>query len=313
MNSGSSSTAQSKNESQTPSNAIENDVNTRVKRIYTDKFTNENNSKVLDVLNIKIKPKGKKEETKNEEEKNEDMEINSNKNNKYDIFKEINEKNIAMFKNKLMELNGIKNEEFKKDECKEFYLISRNWFFKFKNAFKNEYCQRLMELKNNNENNNILLERQIIDKMLFLKDEDKNINIIKPKYAFCSKIYPYHTNKGVWDFLQQVFCLYPEIKIESEKIEKEPGKFIYKRDLLKYIKINCILLPPKKYIYNINEYKIKVIKELQTFSFFFNKYKKVTELSNHLKQIIKQNNINLVDINNYKCWIDLNYFNFDKL
>ena len=23
--------------------------------------------------------------------------------------------------------------------------------------------------------------------------------------------------------------------------------------------------------------------------------------------------INIVDINNYKCWIDLNYFNFDKL
>ena len=98
MNSGSSSTTQSKNGSQTPSNAIENEVNTRVKRIYTDKSTNENNSKVIDVLSIKIKPKGKKEETKNEEEKNEDMEINSNKNNKYDIFKEINEKNINIQK-----------------------------------------------------------------------------------------------------------------------------------------------------------------------------------------------------------------------
>ena len=149
--------------------------------------------------------------------------------------------------------------------------------------------------------------------MLFLKDEDKKINIIKPKYAFCNKIYPYNTNKGFWDFLQQVFCLGPEIKMESEKIEQEPGKFIYKRDFLKYIKINCILLPAKKNIYNINEYKIKVIKELQTFSFFFNKYKKVTGLSSHLQQIIKKYNINIVDINNYKCWIDLNYFNFDKL
>ena len=54
-------------------------------------------------------------------------------------------------------------------------------------------------------------------------------------------------------FLQQVFCLGPAIKIESEKIEQEPGKFIYKRDFLKYIKINCILLPQIKNIYNINE------------------------------------------------------------
>ena len=63
-------------------------------------------------------------------------------------------------------------------------------------------------------------------------------------------------------FLQHVFCLDPAIKKESEKIEQRRGKFIYKRDFLKYIKINCILLPPKKNIYNINEYKIKVIKEL---------------------------------------------------
>ena len=153
MNSGSSSTTQSKNGSQTPSNAIENEVNTRVKRIYTDKSTNENNSKVIDVLSIKIKPKGKKEETKNEEEKNEDMEINSNKNNKYDIFKEINEKNINMFKKKLIELSEIKNEEFKNDECKEFYLVSRNWIFKLRNSMKSESLQRLKELKNNKDNN----------------------------------------------------------------------------------------------------------------------------------------------------------------
>ena len=89
-----------------------------------------------------------------------------------------------------------------------------------------------------------------MDKMLFLKNEDKKINIIKLKYAFCNKIYPYNKNKGVWDFIQEVFCLGPAIKIESKKIEQQQGKFIYKRDFLKYIKINCILLPPKKNIYN---------------------------------------------------------------
>ena len=28
---------------------------------------------------------------------------------------------------------------------------------------------------------------------------------------------------------------------------------------------------------------------------------------------MKKNNINIIDIRDYKCWLDLNYFNFDKL
>ena len=74
MSSKSSTTIQSKKElSVTPTKLIENELNSRVKRAFTNKPINENNSNSVNAISIKIKAKAKKDETKNEEEKNEDI------------------------------------------------------------------------------------------------------------------------------------------------------------------------------------------------------------------------------------------------
>ena len=123
-------------------------------------------------------------------------------------------------------------------------------------------------------------------------------------------------NHQLWEFFHKIFGGGPEIKIFSEKIEEEPGKIIYKRDMFKYVKINCIVLPPKKNIIiseNEYEYKNETLKDIQRFYTFFNKYKKVDDLLIYIKQIMKGYNIKIIDMNNYKCWIDLNYDDFKIL
>ena len=318
MSSKSSTTIQSKKElSVTPTKLIENELNSRVKRAFTNKPINENNSNSVNAISIKIKAKAKKDETKNEEEKNEDIGMKKKKyKNEYNIFKELNEKNIEKFREKIGELCSLRLKQFKNGECKEFFLISRTWFLKLRDFLNNFSMIKFKELKDKMYNNDILLERQIMDKAFFLNNEKENIKIIKPKYAFCKKKLPYFATRQIWDLFHQIFGGGPEIKIESEKIEEEPGKFIYKRDSLKYIKINCIILPPKENIFEIKEYQNKILKEFQTFTFFFNKYKKITDLTKYLEQIIKKynnNNIKLADMNNYKLWTDLNYYDFNKL
>ena len=151
-----------------------------------------------------------------------------------------------------------------------------------------------------------------MDKALFLNDEKNLINIIKPKYAFLSKIKPKIVNKNVWDICYKIFGGGPEIKIFPEKIEKEK-KIVYKIDLLKYIRINCIILPFKKKNFEENEYENELVNDIKIFYTFFNKYNKISDLIIYLEKIMKKHNIKLIDNSKYKFWIDINYYDFNIL
>ena len=303
----------------TSPNQLGIDNNFRSKRIEPVNLFIENNLKNNIIFHTAQQTafKGKKIQTKNEEEKNYNIFSNTTKQkiNRYEIFKELNENNKILFRRKFEEINNMLVKEFQNNECQEFYLLIRNWFSKLKDFLKSLNIQIFKELKGQINNNKLLIDKQIFEKALLLNEDKKIIKIINPKFAFYYKIKPVIITKKLWEFCQNIFGGGPEIKMFAEKIEFEPGKFGYKRDLLKYFKINCIILPPK--IRNeINDFKNDIIKDIKIFYTYFNKYKKIGDLLSYLNQIIKNNNLNnlnLIDTNNYKCWIDLNYDDFNKL
>ena len=198
------------------------------------------------------------------------------------------EKIINIFIEKFKELNKQLITEFSNFKCKEFYLIPRHWFKRLREFIDNKSIQILKELKGTMNNSDYLIDKEMIDHALFLNEEEKNINIIKPKYAFFNKIKPLAVNKDLWDFLHKYLGGGPEIKIIAEKQENEAGKITYKREIIKYIRINCIILPEKRDINDINEYINIIANEIQLFYFYFNKFKKVSELLIHIKKIIEK-------------------------
>ena len=304
----------------TSPNQLSIDKNFRLKRTEPVKLINENNLKNNDKLNTPQQNalKGKKIQTKNEEEEKKNCVTLSNskqKANKYEIFKELNENNKILFKRKFEEIYNILVKEFQNNECQEFYLVPRNWFLKLKEFVRELNIQTFKELKGKINNNKLLIDSQIFEKALLLSEKKNNIKIIWPKYALYYKIKPVVINKQLWEFCHNIFGGGPEIKMYAEKIEIEPGKFEYKRDILKYFKINCIILPPKNRN-EINDFKNDIIKDIKIFYTYFNKYKKINDLKSYLDQIIKINNSNilkLIDTNNYKYWIDLNFDDLNKL
>ena len=306
----------------TSPNQLDIDKNFRSKRTEQDKLINENNLKNnISILNTPQQSalKGKKIKSKKEEEEEKNCNILSNtkqKTNRYELFIELNENNKYLFKRKFEEINNILINEYQNNECKEFYLVPREWFSKLREFVKTLNLQTFRELKGKINNNKILIDRQIFEKALLLTEEKNNINIIWPKYAFYYRIKPIVITKQMWDFFQNVFGGGPEIKMYSENVEIEPGKFGYKRDFFKYFRINCIILPPKNMNNQINDFKNDIIKDIKIFYTYFNKYKKISDLQNYLRLIIKNNNTNnlkLIDTNNYKCWIDLNFDDFIRL
>jgi hypothetical protein len=320
-----------KMESKDPKTLNEGDI-LRTKRIYSPSSTSET---ILKEDNTKkIEPEkeslGRMETNsiKNERKKEEETKAETNNKNNNQSSQDENNNFLASFKKSFIELREQLFREFKQENTREFYLISRTWFKKLNDFVKNS--------SNNNQNikeivgkikNDEILDKQVVNKALFLNDEDKKeIKILKTRFYFCNYHKPLCFNKKLWEFLYKVFGGGPEIKILSEPRMGESGNIIYKREMLKYFKINCIILPMKKNNSNIKpismhdlsrsncSYKKKLMNDIQTFYFFVPKNINISDLITHTKNIIKKYTyIKVNDINNIRCWIDLNYDIFEKL
>ena len=291
-------------------NTTEKEESIRIKRISTQIINIEKKETM-----IKNKSENLPLEEINQEEQNTRKEKdNKNSNiNYYEKKTNLNNFNYDSFKRKFSELINQSSNQFKNNIQQEYYLVPRDWIFnlvnlvKLKTSDNQNFYYKIGKI----DNSDILIDKQILDNALFLNDDEKrNHTIIKPKYHFISKIKPYSVSKELWEFLHSNFGGGPEIKLLKVAKKTDSGEIIYERDFLKYVKINCIILPKK---YHCGEKEIK--KNIQTFYFFINKYTKIEALQNHLDQIVRANEqkINLVDKYNYKCWIDLNYYDFNQL
>ena len=193
---------------------------------------NSNNENVDNELNLK------------EIKSNITMAENTNNKNNEENMNDINyEKNL---RNKLNELKEASNEELRKN-CKEYYLISREWMKKLNNYIKDEKAITLSELKKNKDNSDFLLEKEIINRALsYDQDKDKMI-ILKPIYAFNALYKPCPINKPFWEMIHNTFGLEPEIKEYAELTTTQENEQVYRRDYCKYFKVNCVILPMKRY------------------------------------------------------------------
>ena len=233
-------------------------------------------------------------------------------------------KNIANYKPKTnYELKKIYEqlkkesvEELKKPECNEYYFISRKFFVKLR-KFLNSYSNKdIYEELGKIKNDEFLIDKKLLDNALYLKDEKESINILKPKYSFCEQYKPLPIFKPFWDFLFENFKGGPEVK---ESYDYFNG-IKQKRDYAKYVKINCIILPKKKVNVDlcgdsrILKSKKDIISAIQSFYFYLHKHKTIKDLLDHLEQIVRcHDQIGLVNKEEYKCWIDLNFKDFKVL
>ena len=313
-----------------PKKIPENNHNQKIIQKLSE-IEDENNDINSKSLKIKIIPI----HIKNNEEKKDaniieiNNEINMEKNEKVKNFeiKETEEK----IKDKIKILKNFSNDKLH-EGIKEFYLISRDIMVKINNYLSADSDIKFSDLKNPKNNDVFLLDKEIIDKAISLNPEDKNkMIILKPKYAFCNKFKPVPVNKDYWDCLNKYFEIKPEIKEYSEIVD-DKGVISYKRDYCKYIRINCIILPKKrKYNNNITSYKNlysnmssyglsssinpeEIINDIQNFYFFIHKKTSINDVIIHIEQIInKYQYINLDENKDYKCWIDINYYDFEQL
>lgn len=251
----------------------------------------------------------------NKENEKENL-IATKKNDKKEEGINIENKKEDNFRRKFIELRAQASKEVKDDNCEEIYLIPRKWFGKLINYINNNSSQNenIKELLGKINNEELLIEKQIFNKALFLDDEKNEMKILKTRFGLCNAVRPVSINRQFWKFLYKIFGGGPEIRIRSEKILDDSGKIIYKKDIFKHIKINCIILPKKKNIVEKKKYTNELMEEIQSFYFFVLKNIEIADLLNHLEKIIKvHKSIKIDDINNYKCWIDLNYDSYDVL
>ena len=303
-------------------NNIKKEENTYYTTYKEENLRTKRNS--TEIINIEDKEtinknkfvKGPLEEMDQEEKNNyteQENKINFINNNK--IPKNFNNINYDSFRKKFKELFDISNSQLKNNNIQmEYYLVPRDWFIKLANSINDhsyDNNKNFYNIVGKINNSDILMDKQIFDNALFLNDDEKkNITILKPKYCFIKKVRPYPINRQMWEFLHSIYGGGPEIRLFKEIKKNESGEIFYERDHLKYIRINCIILPKKSHC---GENEIK--QNIQKFYFYINKYTKIDVLQNHLEQIIRANEkkINLVDKYNYKCWIDLNYYDFNQL
>ena len=219
----------------------------RTKRIYSPSSTSEtilseeNTKKKEKEVSGKMEPNLNKVDRKKEEEAKADINNKSNSQPSQDG----NNNFLVSFKKNFNDLRDLLTREFKQENTREFYLISRAWFRKLNDFVKNNSNnnQNIKELLGKIKNDEIL-DKQVLTKALFLNDEDKKeIKILKPRYYFCNYIKPINLTKKMWEFLYKIFGGGPEIKVLSEPRMGDSGNIIYKREIFKYIKINCIILP----------------------------------------------------------------------
>ena len=247
-----------------------------------------------------------------------------------DIKEEIKKnEQIIFLREKLNELKDISNNELRQT-CKEYYLIAREWMIKLNDFIKGENNVKLEDLKDKKDNDKFLIEKEKLNRALTLNQDKDKMIILKPKYAFAITLRPCPVNKPFWEFINKNLGLEPEVKDYAEPIEQEDGSITYKRVYCKYVKINCIILPKKRdYVNENNSYDVdynninlhwpvpqnyidELMKNIQTFYFFTNKKVIVNDLMDTIENIVrKYQDIKLVDRNDYKCWIDLNYRDFE--
>ena len=257
------------------------------------------------------------------------MAENTDNDNNEENINDINyEENL---RNKLNDLKNASNEELRRN-CKEYYLISREWMKKLNDFIKGENNITLSELKIKKDNSDFLLEKEIINRALsYDQDKDKMI-ILKPIYAFNVLYKPCPINKPFWEMIHNTFKLELEIKEYAELTTTAENEQVYRRDYCKYFKINCVILPMKRYYkdeLNIDKYDNSHInsvwplpldyleglkKDIQTFYFFSRKDTSIKNLIETIEKIVrKYPDLKLVPQNDYKCWIDLNYFDLEIL
>ena len=233
-------------------------------------------------------------------------------------------------KKKLNELKNISNAEMKRNP-KEYYLISREWMKKFNNYIKDEENVTFADLQNKKDNDDFLIEKEKIARALSYNQDKNKMLIVKPLNAFCFLYKPCPINKPYWDMIHTTFGLEPEIKDFPEIIKTDEGDVV-KRDYCKYIKVNCVILPMKRnYTVDLNldrydsmninsvwplpiNYLEGLKKDIQTFYFFSRKDVIIKDLMETIENIVrKYPDIKLIQKDDYKFWVDLNYFDLEYL
>ena len=232
----------------------------------------EDNLRAKRTDTLKINIKNKELKTYNKTPQNEymennieikDKEVEDNKNKNELFLKRNNIIYLDSFKNILQHLHNASNEDLRQKSTLEYYLVPKLWLREIFDLIKKEYVESVNIQPINN--NMFLVDKQTINKAIFLNEEEKNsIIIIKPKYAFCTKIRPYPLNKQLWEFLLSTFGGGPEIKLLKEKKINEKGEETLERDYFRYVKINCIILPRKSHC---GEKEIK--QNIQKFFFLY--------------------------------------------
>ena len=304
-------------------------------KIITSTIINDNtiNNKTISlpqkIENTFSKKQEEKKEINTQEVKSElknDLIIQAKK----EIQEQIKKNEFEMFlRNKLSELKDLSNNELRQS-CKEYYLISREWMVKLNNFIKGIDDIKFEDLKDKKDNDDFLIEKEKLNRALTLNQDKDKMVILKPKYAFAITLKPCPINKPFWEFITKNFGLEPEVKEYAEPYEEDDGSIIYKRDYCKYVKINCIILPKKRDYKNENNsykedytkmdlcwpapnnYLEELMKGIQTFYFFLKKNVSINNLMDIIEKIVrKYKDIKLVERNEYKCWVDLNFWDFE--
>ena len=282
---------------------------------------NENNNLLLNKI-IKYDFRAKRISTSNGLDKqNSELKIDlSNKNNKHNdnnlFLKNENIKNNLDFINKFLELQKQSIQKLKETNYKEYYLISKDWFIKLINILKSDTNSDIKNDIGKINNYDFLIDKDsFFINTLFINQQYENINLIKPKFSFIEYYNPVAINDKFWTFLFQEFNGGPEVKEKNDYYEKKK-----QIDFSKYIKINLIILPKKDINIkvdnekDISEIKNELLNQIQKFNFFINKNKRVNDLYYYLFELKnKYSNLLSFNTNEFKCWIDLNYHEFDDL
>ena len=267
----------------------------------------------------------------NNQNSTENDNIKQANNIKEKVIEEVKRNEYEMFlRDKLGELKEISNNELRQT-CKEYYLIERNWMIKLNDFIKRENNIKFEDLKDKKDNDEFLIEKEKLSRALTLDQDKDKMVILKPKYAFAFTLRPCPVNKSFWEFINKNLGLEPEVKDYAEPIEHEDGSITYKRVYCKYVKINVIILPQKRdyanennsYDFDYNNIDLRwpvprnyiedLMKNIQTFYFFIKKDVAVNELMDTIENIVrKYQDIKLVGRDDYKCWIDLNYRDFEN-
>ena len=104
-----------------------------------------------------------------------------------------------VLKYKLSELKEKSNMALRQN-CKEYYLISREWMIKLNDYIKGMNDIKFEDLKDKKNNDEFLIENEIIERALMSNQEKNKMIILKPKYSFATTLRPCPVNESYWKF-----------------------------------------------------------------------------------------------------------------